>query len=62
MRIHLDGIGRLDITAAATLRDILGELRASGLDVELLEVTPRDRRLVDGVVGEPPRRRGESGG
>ncbi len=61
LRIHLDGIGRLDVTAALTLRSALEEARRAGMTTELVGVHERDRRLVDGVV-LAPRRRGEDGG
>jgi SulP family sulfate permease len=54
VRIHLDGLGRLDITAAVTLRDLIDQTRASGITVEVSDVRARDRRLVDGII-----RRGE---
>jgi len=50
--LHLDGVGRLDLTAALSLRSVLDEARRSGLAVELTGVRPADRRLVDGVVTE----------
>jgi SulP family sulfate permease len=50
VRIHLNGIGRLDITAAVMLRDLIAQTRRSGLIVELADVRERDRRLVDGIV------------
>jgi len=52
LRLHLDGVGRLDITAALTLRSVTDEARRAGMDVELVGVQDRDRRLVDGVVLE----------
>lgn len=48
--IHLDGVGRVDITAALTLRSAIDEARHAGMEVELADVQDRDRRLVDGVV------------
>jgi SulP family sulfate permease len=50
VRIHLDGVGRLDITAAIMLRDLIAQTRRSGLTVELADIRERDRRLVDGIV------------
>lgn len=50
VRIHLDAVGRLDITAAMSLHSVIQELQAAGVDVELEGVQSRDRRLVDGVV------------
>lgn len=48
--VHLDRIGRFDITAALTLRSALEQARRAGMEVELEGVQDRDRRLVDGVV------------
>ncbi len=48
--LHLDKVGRLDITAALTLRSAVEEARRAGMDVQLTGIQERDRRLVDGVV------------
>ncbi len=48
--IHLDGVGRLDITAAQSLHTVLDEARRSGVEVQVDGVRDEDRRLVDGVV------------
>lgn len=48
--LHLDGVGRLDITAAEALRGVLAQARAAGKEIEVTAVHPRDVRLVDGVV------------
>ncbi len=50
LHLHLDGIGRLDITAALILRDVLEEAQRSGLEVLVTGVRGADRRLVMGVV------------
>ena len=50
LQLHLDGIGRLDITAALILRDVLEEAQRSGLEVSVTGVRGADRRLVEGVV------------
>jgi sulfate permease, SulP family len=52
--LHLDGIGRLDVTGALAVRTVLAEGRRLGLDVKVAGVQSRDRRLVEGVV-EPER-------
>jgi SulP family sulfate permease len=54
MCLHLDSIGRLDITAALTLQSVIEEAEQAGVRVELADVQERDRRLVDGVVLERP--------
>jgi len=48
--IHLDGVGRIDTTAALALRSLIEDARKAGLAVELVDVRPRWRRLVDGVI------------
>lgn len=48
--LHLDGIGRLDVTGAIVVRTVLEEGQRMGLNTELAGVQPRDRRLVEGVV------------
>ena len=48
--IHLDGLGRLDITAAVALRDLIDQTRGAGLDVGIADVRSRDRRLVDPII------------
>lgn len=48
--LHLDAIGRLDVTAAIALRALLAEARSRELEVRIEGVQDRDRRLIDGVV------------
>jgi sulfate permease, SulP family len=48
--IHLDGVGRIDTTAALALRSLIGDALNAGLLVELADVRPRWRRLVEGVI------------
>lgn len=48
--LHLDAIGRLDVTAAITLRALVEECRRTGIDARIEGVQDRDRRLIDGVV------------
>jgi SulP family sulfate permease len=50
VHVHFDGLGRLDITAAGALRELLERTLRSGLAVEVSDVRARDRRLVDGVI------------
>lgn len=51
--IHLDAVGRIDTTAALSLRELLRTAREAGLDAEIGEVRPRWRRLVDQVIESP---------
>ncbi|MFP5361881.1 MAG: SulP family inorganic anion transporter [Thermoleophilia bacterium] len=48
--LHLDALGRLDITGAFALRAVLEEARHGDIAAQVAGVQPRDRRLVDGVV------------
>lgn len=48
--VHLDQVGRLDITAALTLRSAIEEAERAGMDVEVVGVQERDRRLVEPVL------------
>lgn len=48
--VHLDGVGRIDTTAALALRSLVRDAREAGLEVFFEDVRPRWRRLVDGVI------------
>jgi SulP family sulfate permease len=48
--VHLDGLGRIDMTGALALRSLLVEARAAGLAVEVVDVQPRWRKLVENVI------------
>jgi SulP family sulfate permease len=48
--LHLDGVGRLDVTAAVALRAAMDEAERAKVRVVVEGVRPADRRLVDGVL------------
>lgn len=48
--IHLDGLGRIDITGALALRGLLEDARAAGLAVDVVDVRPRWVGLVENVI------------
>jgi SulP family sulfate permease len=48
--VHLDGLGRIDTTGALALRELLQDARESGLAVEVVDVRPRWRKLVEHVI------------
>ncbi len=48
--IHLDGLGRIDLSGALVLRTIVQEARATGLDVAIEDVPPRAERVVSRVI------------
>ena len=50
--MHLDGLGRIDMTGALALRNSLDEARSGGLAVEIVDVQPRWQKLVENVIGK----------
>jgi sulfate permease, SulP family len=63
--LHLDGLGRIDITGALALRRLLDEARTAGLEVEIVDVRPRWAGLVENVIAredDPLGARGASSG
>jgi SulP family sulfate permease len=48
--VHLDGLGRIDLSGALTLRQLLRDARGAGLDVAVEDVPPRAERVVTRVV------------
>jgi SulP family sulfate permease len=50
LAVHLDGLGRIDLAGALALRAVLQEARLAGMEVEVLDVRPRWRGLVDRVI------------
>jgi SulP family sulfate permease len=48
--VHLDALGRIDVTGALALRGVLQEARAAGLAVTLLGVRPAWHRLARDVI------------
>ncbi len=50
--VHLDAVGRFDITAAMALRSAFDDARSGGVEPSLADVQARDRRLT--VIVDPP--------
>jgi SulP family sulfate permease len=50
--VHLDGLGRIDMTGALALRRLLQEAREAGLAVELVDIRPRWQGLVENVISK----------
>lgn len=48
--VHLDGLGRVDVTGALALRSLLQDARAAGLAVAVENIPPRAQRVVSNVV------------
>ncbi len=53
--IHLEGLGRIDLTGALVLRRVVDELGLAGIPAALKGVPPQARELIDSVFGMPPR-------
>jgi SulP family sulfate permease len=62
--VHLDGLGRMDVSGAMTMREMLLDARDAGLEVEVRDVPPQSVRIVAQVlrdvapittVGQPDR-------
>ena len=49
--LHLDGLGRIDLTGAQVLRELMDQLREGGLDVEMKGVPPHAMRILNAVMG-----------
>ncbi|HEU5263948.1 MAG TPA: sodium-independent anion transporter, partial [Gaiellaceae bacterium] len=50
--VHLDGLGRIDMTGALALRGLLQEAREAGVVVELVDIRPRWQGLVENVISK----------
>lgn len=57
--LHLAGLGRVDLTGATTLADMLDQLRDSGLEVSVDGVPPHAVRVLRGVGAPGVAERGE---
>jgi SulP family sulfate permease len=55
--VHLDGLGRIDLTGALVLRDLLRDARAAGLEAEVTDVPAPAQKIVARVIlGAEPER------
>lgn len=52
--IHLEGLGRIDLTGALVLKRAVEEMRALGIPSSLKGVPPQARELIDNIFGMPP--------
>jgi SulP family sulfate permease len=48
--VHLDGLGRIDLTGALVLKGLVIDARSAGLEVELRDVPPQARKIVQRVL------------
>ncbi len=52
--IHLDGLGRIDLTGALALKRVVEEIRTLGVPSSLEGVPPQSKKIVTNVFGMPP--------
>jgi SulP family sulfate permease len=54
--VHLDGLGRVDVTGALALQALLTEAREAGLEAEVADVPPQAAKIVARVLDRPTRK------
>lgn len=52
--LHLGGLGRIDLTGALVLKDVMDEAKQGGFEVELVDVPEHAERILGGVIGWRP--------
>ena len=50
--VHLDRLGRVDVTGALAVRDFVREAERAGVTVELTDATPPSRKIIARVLGD----------
>jgi hypothetical protein len=50
--IHLEGLGRVDLTGALVLQRVLQDAGEAGLDAKVVDVPPQARKIICRVLGE----------
>jgi sulfate permease, SulP family len=50
--VHLDGLGRVDITGAMALRRLLNDAEEAGLDAKVTDVPPQAEKIIQRVVSQ----------
>jgi SulP family sulfate permease len=50
--IHLNGLGRVDLTGALMLRDLVEEAETSGVTIEVREARPHMAKILTRVLGD----------
>jgi SulP family sulfate permease len=48
--IHVDGLGRVDITGALALRSLLADAEAAGLDARVADIPPQAEKIIRRVL------------
>lgn len=60
--IHLEGLGRVDLTGALVLKRVVEDARGAGLDAEVVDVPPQARKIIHRVLGTELVGRSREGG
>jgi SulP family sulfate permease len=50
--VHLGGLGRVDLTGALVLRDLLRDAEEAGLETEVVDVPPQAAKIISRVLGD----------
>jgi SulP family sulfate permease len=56
MVVHLDGLGRVDVTGALALQALLSEAREAGLEARVADIPAHAEKILDRVLHGAPRR------
>lgn len=51
--IHLDGLGRIDLSGALVIEGLKRDAEHAGLDVEIVGVPPQSRKIMERVIDSP---------
>jgi SulP family sulfate permease len=60
--VHLDGLGRVDVTGALALKQFLAEAQEAGLEARVEDIPPHAEGILARVLEDAPRRRRPRGG
>jgi len=52
--VHLGGLGRIDLTGALALKEVVDEAKQGGCEVELVDVPEHAERIIQGVLDWSP--------
>jgi SulP family sulfate permease len=56
--LHMERIGRVDLTASLTLAKLIAEARAAGLETEVIAIHPMTAKALHRVLRESRRKEG----
>jgi SulP family sulfate permease len=59
--LHMERIGRVDLTASLVLATLIGEARRAGLETEVIAIHPMTAKALHRVLRENRRKEGDRG-